>query len=113
MRYSSQAFEEPGTMPRTSQCPQCGVVLNVPEAAAGRRLKCPKCATKFAADGGPPPGGPSSSSLPTRGMASSITLPPAALDDLDLAVAPGSLRETFDLPLLGEDPPAPRPAAEA
>ncbi len=39
------------TMTCTIQCPECGVVLNVPENAAGRKLKCPKCATKFAAPG--------------------------------------------------------------
>jgi hypothetical protein len=100
------------TMPRTIQCPQCGVVLNVPEAAAGRRLKCPKCATKFAADGGPPPSA-SSSTLPNRGLASSVTLPAAPLSELDLPVASGSLREQFDLPLLGEDPIPSRPASEA
>ncbi len=113
MGTTSQALDGTGTMPRTIQCPQCGVVLNVPEAAAGRRLKCPKCATKFAADGGPPPPRPSSSTLNTHGMASSVTLPAAPLSELDLPVAPGSLREQFDLPLLGEDPPASRPAAEA
>ena len=103
-------------MPRTIQCPQCGVVLNVPEAAAGRRLKCPKCATKFAADGGPPPPRPSSSTMGTHGMASSVTLPASRLSDIDLPNAPGSLREQFDLPLLGEDErgSGPKvPAAEA
>jgi DNA-directed RNA polymerase subunit M/transcription elongation factor TFIIS len=37
-------------MRRTIQCPQCGVVLNLPEDAEGKRLKCPKCANKFAAN---------------------------------------------------------------
>ncbi len=113
MGSTSQALDGPGTMPRTIQCPQCGVVLNVPEAAAGRRLKCPKCATKFATDGGPPPPRPSSSTVSTHGMGSSVTLPAAPLSELDLPVASGSLREQFDLPLLGEDTPASRPAAEA
>lgn len=110
MGSSPSALDGLGTMPRTIQCPQCGVVLNVPEAAAGRRLKCPKCATKFAADGGPPPPRPSSSTFGTgRGMASSVTLPASSGDDFDLPTAPGSLRETFDLPLLGEDAPPSRP----
>lgn len=116
MRSSPQALDDPVTMPRTIQCPQCGVVLNVPDAAAGRRLKCPKCATKFAADGGPPPARPSSSTYGTHGMASSVTLPASSHGDFDLPNAPGSLREQFDLPLLGEDSPrsSPRvPAAEA
>src|SRR4051812_15592869 len=34
-------------MPRTIQCPHCGVVLNLPDNATGKRLKCPKCANKF------------------------------------------------------------------
>lgn len=28
-------------------CPQCNVVLNIPESAAGRAARCPKCRTKF------------------------------------------------------------------
>src|SRR5689334_22095489 len=31
----------------TTQCPHCGVVLNLPEGAQGRRLRCPKCSSKF------------------------------------------------------------------
>jgi hypothetical protein len=101
-------------MPRTIQCPNCGVVLNVPEAAAGRRLKCPKCATKFTASGEPVPP-PSSGTLPSgsgmgSGMSdpSTVTLPSTGRGhgDFDLPTAPGTLRETFDLPLLGEDLPS-------
>src|ERR1700753_96283 len=99
MSSASHALDGLGTMPRTIQCPQCGVVLNVPEAAAGRRLKCPKCATKFAADGGPPPPPPSSSTMGTHRVASSVTLPASSLSEIDLPSAPGSLREQFDLPL--------------
>jgi hypothetical protein len=40
-------------------------------------------------------------------MASSMTLPTAGRDDFDLPTAPGTLRETFDLPLLGEDTSSP------
>src|SRR3954470_20584512 len=101
MSSTTHALDGLGTMPRTIQCPQCGVVLNIPDAAAGRRLKCPKCATKFAADGAPPPARPASPSLPSRGMASSLPL--RASHEFDLPTAPGSLREQFDLPLLGED----------
>src|SRR4051795_2010122 len=42
----------PGNMPRTIQCNHCGVVLNVPDGAEGRRLKCPKCGVKFAIGSG-------------------------------------------------------------
>jgi hypothetical protein len=114
MSSPSHALDGLGTMPRTIQCPQCGVVLNVPEAAAGRRLKCPKCATKFSADGGPPPPGPASSTtLRARGAGLSFpgsSIPPS---EPDMPVASGSLREQFDLPLLSEDTPAAaRPAAQ-
>lgn len=103
-------------MPRTIQCSECGVVLNLPDAAAGRRLKCPKCGHKFqvAADLtkypstemsshdasaassqlGSPAFGPDESRIPgyRRG------------DDETIPTAEGDLRGTFDLPLLGEDP---------
>ena len=106
-------------MPRTIQCPDCGVVLNVPEAAVGRRVKCPKCGNKFAAEGPPTP--PSHRSPTSPGAsgefhrASSISLPTTGgHGDLDLPTASGSLREQFDLPLLGEDLPVSRgPASPA
>ncbi|MDE2505736.1 MAG: hypothetical protein KGM43_00845 [Planctomycetota bacterium] len=34
-------------MPRIIHCPACGIELNLPESALGRRLKCPSCLTKF------------------------------------------------------------------
>ena len=46
--YPTAASVGQKTMTRTIQCPHCGVVLNVPESAAGRKLRCPKCSTKFA-----------------------------------------------------------------
>jgi len=131
----TSASPAPTSMTRTIQCPECGVVLNVPEAAAGRRLKCPHCAAKFTAPANDPGGsalagiGPASSLFPTghgpgssggvelsnRMEASSgtveIPLPKGGLD-FDLPTSPGPLRDTFDLPLLADDPPArPSPAA--
>ena len=109
-------------MPRTIQCPDCGVVLNVPEAAVGRRLKCPKCGNKFAATGPPTPMPFQSPTSPGASgefnNASTIGRSPASgHGDFDLPTAAGSLREQFDLPLLGEDRPPSRgpiaPAAEA
>lgn len=109
-------------MPRTIQCPDCGVVLNVPEAAAGRRLKCPKCGNRFAADGAPtptPPPPPSASRPPIarRDPIAGSTLllsTSGGHGDIDLPTASGSLREQFDLPLLGEDgPTSPVPAGAA
>ena len=41
-------------MSRTIACTHCGVVLNLPPEAGGRRLKCPKCGEKFiAGESGP------------------------------------------------------------
>jgi hypothetical protein len=114
MSYPLNDSHGPQVMPRTIQCPNCGVVLNVPEAAAGRRLKCPKCATKFTASGEPVPP-PSSGQLPSAsgmgsGMSdpSTVTLPSTGRGhgDFDLPTASGNLRDTFDLPLLGEDLPS-------
>lgn len=108
----------PGTAgsPRTVQCPECGVVLNVPAAASGRRLKCPRCETRFAA---PEAEGPSSATFPamneTSSAASSMYAPRAADSSGDFTL-PGSLpplRETFDLPLLGEDGPRAEPTPPA
>ena len=137
--YPSAASQGQNTMTSTVQCPQCGVGLNVPDSAAGRKLRCPKCATMFAAPGARS-GGPADSALadpspastifPTRkGQASSGDFPttgrrassgsvelPASTPagggrsgDFDLPSSPAPLRETFDLPLLGEDSPKSSP----
>jgi len=121
-------------MIRTIQCPSCGVMLNVPDLAAGKRLKCPHCQSKFAAPAAGPgdsaiaePSGPGSSMLPTRGSSGSLELPTSrgrgtskgvdlptsrgrgSSGAVELPSSPAPLRETFDLPLLGEDTPPPTP----
>jgi hypothetical protein len=127
----SSASQGQTTMTRTVQCPECGVVLNVPESAAGRKLKCPKCATKFAAPQSFGPGdsviaesGPGSTLFPTRkgppsqtsgdlptrqASSGSIDLPVSPprpkSNSIDLPSSPGPLRDTFDLPLLDDDLP--------
>lgn len=94
-------------MATTILCPNCSVVLNVPAEAIGRRLRCPKCQTRFQAGVSTPPTSPTA---PARGTAE---IAPPSVDNLkkvtsetfDLPLmpsAPGSLREQFDLPLLGE-----------
>lgn len=89
----------PGKMTRTIQCPTCGVVLNLPAAAEGRRLKCPKCGNKFL------PGG--SGENPTQGSRHGQHGPDSTFElthkgsSVDLPFMPtaaGDLRETFDLP---------------
>lgn len=112
----------------TIHCPECGVVLKVPESAGGRKLKCPKCATKFGAPRfGPgdsaitdPPG--SSSSMysshregPSSGDFDLPTPSPrkgGGSGSIDLPMAAGPLRETFELPMLGEDLPTPQASSK-
>lgn len=103
-------------MPRTIQCNQCGIILNLPENSGGKRLKCPKCANKFVVS-------PDSSQYPTteksdldaRAASSSLLQTGGDLGDLPLPTASGDLRETFDLPLLtGADAgPGPRSGSAA
>ena len=100
----------PKIMTRTIQCPQCGVVLNVPDAALGRKLKCPQCATKFAA----PLPGPADSAIAEASPASSLFPShqgPSSSGSFDLPTSPASLRETFELPFLSEDEPRAIPSA--
>ncbi len=112
----------PHTMSHTVQCPQCGVVLNVPASAAGRRLRCPQCSTKFAAPSIGPDGsivgepGPSSSLFPSSIGESSgtVELPTArnrggSSGSVELPTSPAPLHDTLDLALLS-DPEPKRPA---
>jgi len=41
-------------MPLTATCPNCSTKLRVPDELAGRRVKCSKCGTVFAADASRP-----------------------------------------------------------
>ncbi|HEU5118903.1 MAG TPA: hypothetical protein VFT74_20080 [Isosphaeraceae bacterium] len=99
-------------MSSTTRCPHCRVVLNVPESAGGKRLKCPKCGEKFHAELGPPPSTPG---VDTAGPASSLmtTLPRPKPDrgtghgQADLPTASTDLREAFDLPLLMDEDASP------
>ncbi len=100
-----------GAMARTTHCTQCKTTLNIPEEAAGKRLKCPKCGTKFYAEPAPSgtlsvhdavPADPSSEEIKQRGHG-----------DIDLPTSAGNLRETFDIPLLGELESESRPSRPA
>jgi hypothetical protein len=102
-------------MSRTIRCPKCDVVLNLPDVQPGKRLKCPKCQTRFPA--GAPEAGPASSSpgVADAGFSSTIIRPAVDLD-FDLPTAAGDLRETFDLPMMMDadtGPPGPPEAAKA
>jgi hypothetical protein len=78
--------------------------LNVPDQALGKRLKCPKCGTRFVLSAGAE-GSPESTVL-----LSSTNRPPSSQDSMvtrqssaeAMPTAPGDLRGTFDLPLLNE-----------
>src|SRR5262245_12569458 len=64
-------------MPIPVSCPSCGTGLKAPDTAAGRRVKCPKCATPFAVPAvgeaaafqapPPPPSRPRQAAAPPRG----------------------------------------------
>ncbi len=108
----SRLQESARTMSSTTRCPHCRVVLNVPESAGGKRLKCPKCGEKFHAELGPAPSTPG---IDTAGPASSqmTTLPRPRPDrggghgQPDLPTASRDLREAFDLPLLMDEDASP------
>jgi hypothetical protein len=100
-------------MARTIQCNQCGIILNLPENSSGKRLKCPKCGTKFVV-------GPDSSQYPATehsdvdaSAASSMTnLPSGGHGDFSLPTSSGDLRDTFDLPMMTEAASGPARAAK-
>jgi phage FluMu protein Com len=89
-------------MPQTIQCNKCGVVLNLPaHVAPGKRLKCPRCATRFVVSE------TDASSISTVPGAADAALTafdlekrPPSTDDLPNATSEGDLRDTFDLPLI-------------
>jgi hypothetical protein len=90
-------------MPQTIQCQRCGVILNLPpHVPAGKRLKCPKCATRFVVS---ETDASSVSTAPGMSDAAPTSFdmekrPPSA-DDLPNATSEGDLRDTFELPLTG------------
>jgi phage FluMu protein Com len=89
-------------MPRTIQCNRCGVVLNLPaHVAAGKRLKCPRCATRFVVS---EEDASSMSTVPGLDDAAATSFDldkrPPTPDNLPIARSEGDLRETFDLPLM-------------
>ncbi|SIN80397.1 hypothetical protein SAMN05444166_0962 [Singulisphaera sp. GP187] len=99
-------------MPRTIQCNQCGIILNLPESSGGKRLKCPKCGTKFVV-------GPDSSQYPATERsdvdaraASSSVLESGGHGDFSLPTSSGDLRDTFDLPSMTEAASGPASAAK-
>lgn len=97
-------------MSMTTQCPACQLVLTVPDAAGGRRLKCPKCGGRFYVG----QGGAARPASQAPGVGpSSVTIPASSHGHRDLPTAAGDLRETFDLPLLMDEDTPVRPAARS
>jgi len=100
-------------MPSTTQCNECGIVLNVPDHALGKRLKCPHCGNRFGtgATGSAESSillqslGPSSSQVDTR-------LRPASSAEA-LPIVSGEVREVYGPPLLDEVGPGTKPAAKS
>lgn len=122
--YPPTPLPTPPGSQRAVQCPECGIVLNIPPAALGRRLKCPRCETRFPA---PDAEGTSSATIPTMtgsSAASSMYAPRAAdlggsaasslygpnvvgagggsNSELELPSSLPTLRDSFDLPLLSD-----------
>ncbi len=98
-------------MSLTTQCPRCRTVLNLPDDCANRRLRCPKCETRFYSgdeDSTPPRSAPA---VDSAGLASGALGAPRS-SELALPVRPAAPRDTLDLPLLDDSgPPAKRSTA--
>ncbi|WP_422929497.1 hypothetical protein [Singulisphaera sp. PoT] len=93
-------------MPKTIQCHECGIVLNLPPQSSGKRLKCPKCGCRFQVDSDTSTYPSTMVSAHDARPSSSQTIPQGQTtasrgqDDLLLPTASTDLREAFDLPLL-------------
>jgi ribosomal protein S27E len=90
----------------TTHCPACATMLTVPEGGESRRLRCPKCSTRFFADGRPASGvGMPASDLAHRPSSTIIPQAPArGSGDADMPTLSGdTLREVFDPSLLDEN----------
>lgn len=116
-------------MTRTIHCPSCKVELTIPEEAGSRRLRCPKCATRFYPDGLPAGKSPSPASSflatkaePPRSPKAKADRSPSTKPKPKSPTPPGAvvappaadLRDLLDIPLVDDDPLRPsRPAGVA
>jgi hypothetical protein len=109
-------------MASTTQCQQCGIVLNVPDQALGKRLKCPHCGARFGAIPGDPRSAQSSFLLqpapepaPSRPGVGVPDRPDSSVEALP--TVSGEVREMYNPPVLDElsAPPkaANRPVAKS
>ena len=92
-----------GKMSRTIQCSNCGVVLNLPPQVQGRRLKCPKCGTKFEFSSASSSPAASPKVEPSPSSTLLLTKKPSSGELPVMPTSAGDLRETFDLPMMRDE----------
>ena len=90
-------------MPQTTQCNHCGIILNLPAGIKpGRRLKCPRCATRFFISESDASSASTAPGMDNAAATSAFEIPKnrAAPEELPPSLGEGDLREAFDLPLV-------------
>jgi phage FluMu protein Com len=91
-------------MPQTIQCNKCGVILNLPPSIkSGKRLKCPRCATRFTiteSDASSASTAPGMHDAAASSAFEILKKSSGPVDDLPPSLGEGDLREAFDLPLI-------------
>lgn len=105
-------------MTRTIQCPNCHIDLTIPEEAGSRRLRCPKCETRFFPPGAKPPAGDARAASSMIAQSSEqflpekkVKVPPSSGQHpttghghADLPTVSGDLRDLLDISVLGDEP---------
>jgi hypothetical protein len=90
-------------MPQTTQCQFCGSILNLPpHIKPGRRLKCPRCGTRFTISESDASSASTAPGIADAAAASAFEMlkRPSPPEDLPPSLGSGDLREAFDLPLV-------------
>jgi hypothetical protein len=90
-------------MPQTTQCNHCGVILNLPPGIKpGKRLKCPRCATRFVISESDASSASTAPGLDDAAITSMFEIPkqPVTSEAPAPSLGEGDLREAFDLPLV-------------
>jgi hypothetical protein len=90
-------------MPQTTQCSHCGIILNLPPGIKpGKRLKCPRCATRFVITESDASSASTAPGLADATNTSMFEIPKrlGAPEELPPSLGEGDLREAFDLPLV-------------
>jgi hypothetical protein len=91
-------------MPQTTQCNHCGIILNLPPGIKpGKRLKCPRCATRFVITESDASSASTAPGLDDAAITSMFEIPKQqqrAAEELPPSLGEGDLREAFNLPLV-------------